>query len=95
MTTLFSFHLYSSNGALVAIPMILMLDHFVNARQSMPKPQRIFLLVFIIMFLPLVPNILLSEALLAWWALSIPVKFWAITTELRHQSQLLSVANRN
>jgi hypothetical protein len=95
MTALVSFHLYSYDGTLLALPLILMLNHFLETRQPSTTTQRVFLTLLIAMFLPVVPNILLSEAILAWWALPIPVLFWVIAAELRHQSQSRSAANRN
>ena len=86
MTALVSFHLYSYDGTMLAIPLVLMFSHFMRARQPSPKAQSIFLLLLIVMFLPLIPNILLSEAVLAWWALPLPIVFWVIAAELRYQS---------
>ena len=94
MTALVSFHLYSYDGTLLAIALILTLNHFVVAQQQSPKAQWIFLLLLIVMFLPLVPNILLSSAVLAWWALPVPVLFWVIAMEIRYQSHSIAVANR-
>lgn len=94
MTTLVSFHLYSYDGTLLAIALILMLNHFVVAQHRSPKAQWIFLLLLIVMFLPLVPNILLSEAALAWWALPVPVLFFVVATELRYQTQLIAAVKR-
>ena len=94
MTTLVSFHLYSYDGTLLAIALILMLNHFVVAQQRSPKVQWIFFLLLIVMFLPLVPNILLSAAALAWWALPVPVLFGVIVMEIRYQSQAIAVAKQ-
>jgi hypothetical protein len=95
MTALVSFHLYSYDGTMLAIPLILVLDHFVTAQQPSPKPRSIFLLLLILMYLPLVPNILLSEAILAWWALTIPALFWVVVAELQDQCRLHGVANQD
>jgi len=94
MTTLVSFHLYSYDGTLLAIPLILMLNHYEVAQQQSPKAQWIFLLLLIVIFLPLLPNVLLSEAVLAWWALPVPVVFWVIAAELRRQTRRISAIGR-
>jgi len=95
MTSLVSFHSYSYDGTLLAIPLILMLNHFIETEQPSPEPKRIFLTLLIAIYLPLVPNILLSEAILAWWALPLPLFFWSIVTEFHHQSRLLGLAGEN
>jgi hypothetical protein len=94
MTALVSFHLYSYDGTFLAIPLILMHNHFTVAQQPAAKPQWIFSALLIAMYLPLMPNILLSEAVLAWWALPIPLLFWVIATEMRNRACLLGIANR-
>jgi hypothetical protein len=93
MTALVSFHLYSYDGTLLAIALILAYNHFAVAQTPSPKPRSIFLLILIAMYLPFVPNILLSEAILAWWALPIPILFWVIAAEIRYQNRLLDTGS--
>jgi hypothetical protein len=80
MTALVSFHLYSYDSLLLAIPVVLMLDHVLKERlQSMA--QKLFLPLLILMFIPLLPNALLGDAVLAWWGLSLPFLFWFLWRE--------------
>ena len=82
MTALVSFHLYSYDGTLLAIPLIIMLNQILKDPNSYPVRHRIFLAILIAWFLPLVPNILLSAASLAWWALPLPFLFGVIAMEI-------------
>ncbi|MGE5217334.1 MAG: glycosyltransferase family 87 protein [Chloroflexota bacterium] len=81
-TVLVSFHLYSYDATLLILPMVLMLDHVLKgrARSTVVRPALFALLIFL--FLPLLPNWLLSVAVLAWWALPIPILFGLIAVEL-------------
>jgi hypothetical protein len=88
MTALVSFHLYSYDGTLLVLPLVLMLNHLVTTHRPSATPRLIFLALAIVMYLPLVPNILLSEAVLAWWALPVPVLFWTIAAEISCQARL-------
>ena len=87
MTALVSFHLYSYDGTLLALPLVLMFNHVLRAPPQSPKAQRIFLMLLIVMFVPLLPNILLSAAALAWWALPLPLLFCVIAMEIGYQSK--------
>jgi len=87
MTALVSFHLYSYDGTLLALPLVFMFNYVLKAPLQSPKAQRIFLLLLIVMYLPLVPNILLSAAALAWWALPVPLLFYFIAMEIGYQSK--------
>ena len=82
MTALVSFHLYSYDGTLLAIPLIIMLNQILKDPNPYPVRHRIFLAILIAWFLPLVPNILLSAASLAWWALPLPFLFGVIAMEI-------------
>ena len=82
MTALVSFHLYSYDGTLLAIPLIIMLNQILKDPNSYPVRHRIFVGILIAWFLPLVPNILLSAASLAWWALPLPFLFGVIAMEI-------------
>lgn len=73
MTVLVSFHLYSYDGTLLAIPLIIMLKQVLKESDAYPVGYRVFLAVLIALFIPLLPNVLLSGAILAWWALPVPV----------------------
>jgi len=82
MTALVSFHLYSYDGTLLAIPLIIMLNQILKDPNPYPVRHRVFLAILIAWFLPLVPNILLSAASLAWWALPLPFLFGVIAMEI-------------
>ena len=92
-TALVSFHLYSYDGTLLAIPLTIMLNQVLKERNPYPVRHRVFLAILIVMFLPLVPNVLLSAAKLAWWALPLPVLFVVMVIEIwrRAASEALSV----
>jgi len=87
MTALVSFHLYSYDGTLLAIPLIIMLNEILKDPNSYRVRHRIFVGILIAWFLPLVPNILLSAASLAWWALPLPFLFGVITMEIWRRSK--------
>lgn len=86
MTALVSFHLYSYDGTLLAIPLTIMLNQVLKESNPYPMRHRVFLALLIIWFLPLVPNVLLSAAMLAWWALPLPILFGVMATEIRCRS---------
>jgi hypothetical protein len=94
MTALVSFHLYSYDGMLLAIPLVLMFNHVLKAQLRSPT-QRLFLPLLIVMFLPLLPNALLGYAVLAWWALPVPLLFGIIAWEIGDQSKLTPAGVRN
>jgi hypothetical protein len=87
MTALVSFHLYSYDGTLLAIPLIIMLNQILKDPNSYRVRHRIFVGILIAWFLPLVPNILLSAASLAWWALPLPFLFGVIAMEIWRRSK--------
>jgi len=93
MTALVSFHLYSYDGLLLAIPLVLMLNHALKAQLQSPA-QRVFLPLLIVMFIPLLPNALLGYAVLAWWALPVPLLFAVIAWEIGDRSQLTQAGVR-
>lgn len=82
-TALVSFHLYSYDGMLLLIPLILMSDRFLGENSTGQLRQRLFFVLLIAWFIPLLPNLLLSAAILAWWALPLPALFWIIAAEIR------------
>jgi Glycosyltransferase family 87 len=86
MTALVSFHCYSYDGALLAISLIIMLNHVLNRPSPYPAWHVIFLVILIVLFVPLVPNVLLGTAMLAWWALPMPVLFCVMAMEIRRHS---------
>jgi hypothetical protein len=82
MTALVSFHLYSYDGTLLAIPLIIMLNQIFKDPNPYPMRHRVFLAILIVWFVPLVANVLLSAASLAWWALPLPFLFGVIAMEI-------------
>jgi Glycosyltransferase family 87 len=86
MTALVSFHLYSYDGTLLVISLIIMLNHVLNRPSPYPARHVVFLVILIVLFFPLVPNVLLGTAMLAWWALPLPVLFCVMTMEIRRHS---------
>jgi hypothetical protein len=82
MTVLVSFHLYGYDGTLLAIPLIMMLNQVLKDSEPYSVRHRVFLALLILLFLPLVPNVLLSAWMLAWWALPLPVLFGVMATEI-------------
>jgi hypothetical protein len=85
-TALVSFHLYSYDGTLLIIPLIIMLNQLLKDPDGHPIKERVFLLVLFALFFPLLPNLLLSTGLLAWWALPLPVLFGIIALTVRCHS---------
>ena len=86
MTALVSFHCYSYDATLLVVPLVIMLNHVLKASGPYPLRHRIFLAILISWFVPLLPNVLLSAALLAWWALPLPILFAVIAIEIRRRS---------
>jgi hypothetical protein len=87
MTALVSFHSYSYDGTLLVIPLLIMLNQVLKAPRPYPMRSRVFLALLIAWFVPLLPNVLLRAALLAWWALPLPILFAVIASEIRHRSE--------
>jgi hypothetical protein len=86
MTALVSFHSYSYDGTLLVIPLVIMLNQILKAPGPYPVRHRVFLALMIAWFVPLVPNVLLHAALLAWWALPLPIFFAVIAIEILRRS---------
>jgi hypothetical protein len=86
MTALVSFHSYSYDGTLLVIPLVIMLNQILKASGPYPVRHRIFLALMIAWFVPWVPNVLLRAALLAWWALPLPIFFALIALEIRRRT---------
>jgi hypothetical protein len=86
MTGLVSFHSYSYDGTLLVIPLVIMLNQILKAPRPYPVRHRVFLVLLIAWFVPLVPNVLLSAALLAWWTLPLPILFAVLAIEIRRRS---------
>src|SRR5262245_1922916 len=86
MTALVSFHSYAYDGTFLAIPIIIMLNQVLKAPDPYPARYRIFLLIVIELFLPFVPNVLMSTSLLSWWALSLTVFFAVMAVEILRRS---------
>jgi hypothetical protein len=93
-TVLVSFHLYSYDGTLLAILLIIMLNRVLEEPSPYPTRHRVFLVLLIALFLPLVPNVLLSAAVLAWWALPLPFLYVVIAVEIWRHSAVLSPSAR-
>ena len=94
MTALVSFHLYSYDGTLLAIPLTIMLNQVLKENNPYPVRHRVFLALLIASFLPLVPNVLLSAWMLAWWALPLPILFGVMAMEVWRRSALASPSVR-
>jgi len=94
MTALVSFHLYSYDGTLLAIPLTIMLNEVLKEKNPYPVRHRVLLDLLISSFLPLVPNVLLSAWMLAWWALPLPILFGVIAMEVGRRSALASPSVR-
>ena len=86
MTGLVSFHSYSYDGTLLVIPLVIMLNQVLKASEPYSVRHRMFLALLIAWFVPLLPNVLLRAALLAWWALPLPILFAVIAIEVRRRS---------
>lgn len=88
MTALVSFHLYSYDGTLLVIPLILMLNQVLKEPDPYPLRHLVFLALLILWFLPLVPNVLLKAMMLAWWGLPLPIVFGVVAMEIWRRSRL-------
>lgn len=91
-TALVSFHLYSYDGMLLIIPLIIMANQLLKDPAADPIKGRVFLTVLFALFFPLLPNLLQSTGLLAWWALPLPVLFGIIAITLWRRSHAGSSA---
>jgi hypothetical protein len=91
-TALISFHLYSYDGTMLVLPLVIMLDHVLKQTGAYPMWHRVFFAVLIAWFVPLLPNILLHGAIFAWWTLPLPVFGWVLAREIqrRRASELLA-----
>jgi hypothetical protein len=94
MTALVSFHLYSYDGTLLVIPLIVMLNQVLKEPNPYPVRHRVFLALLITLFLPLAPNVFLTAAMLAWWAVPLPVLFGVIAVEIWRRSESASPSVR-
>lgn len=94
MTALVSFHLYSYDGTLLVIPLILMLNQVLKEPDPHPLRHLVFLALLVIWFIPLVPNVLLKAMMLAWWALPLPIVFGVVAMEIWRRSRLASPSVR-
>jgi hypothetical protein len=94
MTALVSFHLYSYDGTLLAIPLTIMLNQVLKEKNPYPVRHRVLLALLIVWFLPLVPNVLLSAWMLAWWAIPLPILFGVMAMEVWRRSALASPSVR-
>lgn len=93
-TVLVSFHLYSYDGTLLAIPLIIMLNRVLKEPSPYPMRHRVFFALLVALFLPLVPNVLLSAAVLAWWALPLPFLYAVIAVDILRHSAVQSPSAR-
>lgn len=85
-TALVSFHLYSYDGTLLIIPLIITLNQLLKDPGRHPLNERVFLAVLFALFFPLLPNVLVSMGRLAWWALPLPVLFGVIAVTIWRRS---------
>jgi len=85
MTALVSFHLYSYDGTFLIIPLAIVLNQVLKEPDFHVPRHRAFLAILIAWFAPLVPNVLLSAAGLAWWALPLPILFAVIALEIKQR----------
>lgn len=92
-TALISFHLYSYDGMLLLIPLILMADRWLHEAAGSSLRQRAFFLVLLAWFIPLLPNVLLSAAILACWTLPLPLLFWILAVEVRSHRAPAKIVN--
>jgi Zn-dependent protease len=86
-TALVSFHMYSYDGTLLIVPLIIMLNDVFKRAEHYSVSERVFFSVLFALFFPLLPNVLLSAAVLAWWALPLPVLFGVIAIRVWRRSQ--------
>jgi hypothetical protein len=93
-TALVSFHLYSYDNMLLVIPLTFMLNQVLKEPGPYSMRHRVFLALLIAWFFPLLPNVLLSMEMLAWWALPLPILFGVMALEIRHRSDLASPSVR-
>jgi len=82
MTALVSFHLYSYDSAFLIIPLALTLNRVLKEADFHMLRHKVFLAIMVGWFIPLLPNVLLSAAALAWWALPLPILFTVIALEI-------------
>ena len=94
-TALVSFHLYSYDGTMLTLPLMIMLNRIVKNPGPYLLRHRVFLAILIASFLPLVPNVLLSAAVLAWWTLPLPVLFGVLAIEISRGSESASLPIRS
>jgi hypothetical protein len=93
-TALISFHLYSYDGTMLVLPLVLTLNHLLKQTCAYPVSHRVFFAVLIVWFVPFLPNLLLHGAMFAWWALPLPVFWWVLAREIKRRSVSESVAPR-
>jgi len=77
---------------LLIIPLIIMANQLLKDPAADPIKGRVFLTVLFALFFPLLPNLLQSTGLLAWWALPLPVLFGIIAITLWRRSHAGSSA---
>jgi hypothetical protein len=90
MTALVSYHLYSYDGTMLAIPLVLAFNHVLKARLQSTN-ELALLPLLIVLYFPLLPNALLVYAVLAWWALPLLLLFGVIKWQIDDRSRLRAV----
>jgi hypothetical protein len=73
ITALISFHLYSYDSTILILPLAIMLNRVLKEADRYSINQRVFIAILIAWFVPLLPNLLLSAAIFAWWALPLAI----------------------
>lgn len=81
-TALVSFHLYSYDTMLLILPLILVLNYVLKGHWQSAYLQPVVLATAILMFLPLLPNILVKAWALAWWTVPVLVLYGLLACEL-------------
>lgn len=90
MTVLVSFHLYYYDGTILAIALVLVFNSVLKARLHSTS-QLALLPLLIVLYFPLLPNVLLAYAALAWWALPLPLLFGVIKWQIDERARLRAV----
>ena len=87
-TVLVSYHLYSYDGFVLVIALILTFNYVLTEEAVVPTVRLAFLSVLIVIYLPLVPNFLLSYGVLAWVTLPVLILYVVIAVEIRYRTKL-------
>jgi hypothetical protein len=86
VTVLVSFHLYSYDASILLIPLILLLHYVMSDSIRSTAARRIIPFVMIALYIPLLPNVLLSRFALAWGTVPILLLYVALALEIRRHT---------